>query len=64
MPEYRDIPQEVVERAKQILVSSAPMGQELVERIAGGVWKFRVEIHGANEMNPNQHRGVGVRLCV
>jgi len=64
LPEYRDLPQDVIERAKQILVSTAPMGHELVEHIAGRVWKFKVEVHGANEMNPNPHRGVGVRICV
>ena len=64
MPEQRDIPREVTDRAVQILKSSAPMGAQLVEQVAGRIWRFQVEVHGANELNPQPHRGVGVRLCV
>lgn len=63
LPAQRDIPQEVTDRSVQILHSPAPLGTQLVERVAGRVWRFQVEIHGANELNPNPHRGVGVRFC-
>ena len=63
LPAQKDVPKEVTDRSIQILHSSAPMGTQLVERAAGGVWRYQVEIHGANEMNPKPHRGVGVRRC-
>ena len=63
LPAQRDVPKEVTDRSIQILQSSAPMGTQLVERAAGGVWRYQVEIHGANDMNPKPHRGVGVRRC-
>jgi hypothetical protein len=64
LPAQRDIPQEVTDRAVEILRSPAQLGTQIVERVAGRVWRFQVEIHGANELNPNPHRGVGVRLCL
>ena len=64
LPQQREIPAEVTERAKQLLVSSLPLGAQTVEQIGSQVWRFQVETHGANEMNPKPHRGVGVRLCV
>lgn len=29
----------------------------------GGLYRFRVELHGPNEGNPAPHRGVGVTRC-
>jgi hypothetical protein len=63
LPDQKDVPQDVTNRSVQILRSPAPMGTQLVERAAGGVWRYQVETHGANEMNPKPHRGVGVRRC-
>jgi hypothetical protein len=64
LPQQREIPAEVTERAKQLLASALPLGAQTVEQIGNQMWRFQVETHGANEMNPNPHRGVGVRLCV
>jgi hypothetical protein len=64
LPAQREIPKEVTDRAVEILRSPAVMGSSTIEQVAGRVWRFQVEIHGANDQNPNPHRGVGVRLCV
>ena len=64
VPAQQDIPKEVTARAVEILHSPVPLGAQTVERVAGRVWRFQVEIHGANDQNPKPHRGVGVRLCL
>jgi len=64
LPQQREIPQAVTDRAKQLLASALPLGAQTVEQIGNQVWRFQVETHGANELNPQPHRGVGVRLCV
>ena len=63
LPAQQDVPSEVTARAVEILHSPAPLGSQTVEYVAGRIWRFQVEIHGANDQNPQPHRGVGVRLC-
>ena len=59
----KSVPQDVSDRAQEILRSPAALGDELVEEWDGDLWKFVVEIHGPNDQIPHNHRGVGVRIC-
>ena len=59
----KSVPQDVSDRAQEILRSPAVLGDEFVEEWDGNIWLFKVEIHGANDQIPHDHRGVGVRIC-
>lgn len=62
-PADKDIPPDVVKRAVELQALGQPLGTEYVEEVGGQIWKFRREIHGPNEQNPQPHLGVGVRRC-
>ncbi len=41
-----------------------PLGKTyFYEIVEGGMYRFRVELHGPNTGNPSPHRGVGVTKC-
>src|SRR5271155_2836919 len=52
MPTQPEIPPEVKARAIAILHSPMKLGDQVDERWAGRVWRFKVETHGANDQIP------------